>query len=98
MSTATINIQTDNDIKMKAQQIFSMLGMDMATAINLFLHQTVRMNDMPFILTTRKTLAEQTAQTTVTESKLPYGFGCMKEKMWMSDDFDAPLDDFAEYM
>jgi len=25
-------------------------------------------------------------------------FGCMKGKMWVSDDFDAPLDDFKEYM
>ncbi|MCL2320968.1 MAG: DUF2281 domain-containing protein [Oscillospiraceae bacterium] len=25
-------------------------------------------------------------------------YGCMKGKMWMVDDFDAPLDDFQEYM
>ena len=25
-------------------------------------------------------------------------FGCMKGKMWMPDDFDAPLEDFKEYM
>ena len=25
-------------------------------------------------------------------------FGCMKGKMWVSDDFDAPLDDLKEYM
>ena len=24
--------------------------------------------------------------------------GCMKGKIWMSDDFDDPLDDFNEYM
>jgi hypothetical protein len=24
--------------------------------------------------------------------------GCMKGKIWMADDFDAPLDDFKEYM
>ena len=24
--------------------------------------------------------------------------GCAKDKVWMSDDFDDPLDDFAEYM
>jgi len=27
-------------------------------------------------------------------SPLPFGRGCMKGKMWMSDDFDAPMDDF----
>ena len=31
-------------------------------------------------------------------SELPFGRGCMKGKMWMSDDFDAPLEDFREYM
>ena len=30
-------------------------------------------------------------------SPLPFGRGCMKGKMWMSDDFDAPMDDFKEY-
>ena len=25
---------------------------------------------------------------------LPYKRGCMKGKMWMSDDFDEPLEDF----
>ena len=31
-------------------------------------------------------------------SVLPYKRGCMKNKMWMAEDFDAPLDDFKEYM
>jgi hypothetical protein len=31
-------------------------------------------------------------------SKLPFGRGCMKGKMWIADDFDAPLEDFKEYM
>ena len=31
-------------------------------------------------------------------SKLPFGRGCMKGKMWMADDFDAPLEDFKEYV
>jgi hypothetical protein len=25
-------------------------------------------------------------------------FGALKGKIWMADDFDAPLDDFKEYM
>ena len=25
-------------------------------------------------------------------------FGCMKGKMWVSDDFDAPLEELKEYM
>lgn len=26
------------------------------------------------------------------------GWGCMRGKIWMSDDFDEPLEEFAEYM
>lgn len=26
------------------------------------------------------------------------GFGCLKGKIWMSPDFDEPLEDFKEYM
>ena len=29
---------------------------------------------------------------------LPYKRGCMNGKMWISDDFDEPLEDFKEYM
>jgi hypothetical protein len=25
-------------------------------------------------------------------------FGCLKGQIWMSDDFDEPLDDFKDYM
>jgi len=26
------------------------------------------------------------------------GFGCAKGQIWMADDFDAPLDDFKDYI
>ncbi|MDR1794653.1 MAG: type II toxin-antitoxin system RelB/DinJ family antitoxin [Erysipelotrichaceae bacterium] len=29
---------------------------------------------------------------------LPYGFGSMKDEIWISDDFDEPLDEMTEYM
>ena len=34
---------------------------------------------------------------TVPSEKHPV-FGCAKGQFWLSDDFDAPLEDFAEYM
>jgi DNA-damage-inducible protein J len=91
MSTTNINIRTDSEIKTRAQQIFSTLGLDMTTAVNLFLRQTVRMNDIPFILTTKAT-------PPVSTGRLTFGRGCMKGKIQMAEDFDAPLDDFKEYM
>jgi DNA-damage-inducible protein J len=91
MSTANINIRTDSNIKSQAQQIFEALGLDMTTAINLFLRQTVRERDLPFILSTK-------SMSSKTGNALAYGRGSMKGKMWVADDFDAPLDDFKGYM
>jgi DNA-damage-inducible protein J len=77
-----INIRTDSEIKSQAQQIFEALGLDMTTAINLFLRQTVRERDLPFVLSTRPA-ARKAGQALV------YGRGSMKGRMWMADDFDA---------
>jgi len=82
-TSANINIRVDSDIKAKAQDVFSALGLDMTTAINLFLRQAIKKNGIPFQL-----LAEQPKKT----PKL----GCLKGKIWMSDDFDEPLEDFKE--
>jgi len=34
----------------------------------------------------------------VSERKKQREFGCVKGDYWMADDFDAPLDDFKDYM
>jgi hypothetical protein len=34
----------------------------------------------------------------VTERKKEREFGCAKGEFWMADDFDAPLEDFKDYM
>ena len=39
MNNTSMTIRTDKEIKQQAQKIFSDLGMDMSTAINVFLRQ-----------------------------------------------------------
>ena len=85
-ANANINIRVDNDVKNKAQEVFAALGLDMTSAINIFLRQAIRKNGIPFEL-----VAEPPPQKT---PKL----GCMKGQIWMSDDFNEPLEDFKEYM
>ena len=46
--TATMTIRTDPVIKAQAQKVFSDLGIDMTTAINIFLRQAIRFNGFPF--------------------------------------------------
>lgn len=62
---ASITIRTDIQAKNDAQRIFSSLGLDMSTAINIFLRQVIQEEGLPFKVvlkhpnsTTLKTLAE----------------------------------------
>lgn len=50
MSTANLNIRTDKEIKQAAEKIFEALGLNMSTAVNIFLRQTIRENGIPFEL------------------------------------------------
>ena len=48
MAKTSMNIRMDDDTKREAQQIFSALGMDLTTAVNVFLRQTIRYRGLPF--------------------------------------------------
>lgn len=49
MSNQTnLNIRTDADIKASAERIFEQLGLNMSTAVNIFLRQAIRQGGLPF--------------------------------------------------
>jgi DNA-damage-inducible protein J len=50
MNTSTINlsIRMERDLKEKAECLFSELGMNMTTALNIFVRQSVRQGKIPF--------------------------------------------------
>ncbi len=50
MSTTNLNIRIDEDLKKSAEHIFNELGLNMSTALTVFLRQTVRYNGIPFDL------------------------------------------------
>lgn len=43
-----ISIRVPDDVKQQAASVFSDLGLDMSTAINMFLRQSIRQNGLPF--------------------------------------------------
>ncbi len=53
MSATTMNIRVDSDVKNNAKEIFAELGMDLTTAVNIFLRQSIREHGMPFELKLR---------------------------------------------
>ena len=84
LASTNISIRTDIELKTKAQQVFADLGLDMSTAINIFLHQVVHKQAIPFKI----------AKTAGKTTKL----GGWEGKIHMSDDFNDPMDEFNEYM
>ena len=50
MATANLNIRTDQAVKDQAEQLFNELGLNMTTAVNLFLRAVVREHGIPFSL------------------------------------------------
>ncbi len=43
-----LNIRTDAEVKAAADKLFASLGMNMSTAVNIFLRQAIRTGGLPF--------------------------------------------------
>ncbi len=50
MATTNLNIRTDKVVKDQAEKIFNELGLNMTTAINIFLRTSIREHGIPFDL------------------------------------------------
>jgi len=91
MATANINVRTDAELKMQAQQIFESIGLDLSTAVNLFLKQTVKANNLPFVIG-----AVCAAPAEPGTDKRISRYGVWKRGYSLPKDSDAPLNDFVE--
>jgi len=60
-NTTNLNIRIDEELKRQADAIFSELGLNMSTAINMFLRYSVRYGGIPFELRVEKPNAETLA-------------------------------------
>ena len=47
-ATASMTIHLDPEVKARSQELFKSLGMDMTTAINIFLRQALMQHGLPF--------------------------------------------------
>jgi DNA-damage-inducible protein J len=45
-----MNIRMDSEVKRQAQELFAQFGLDMTTAVNMFLRQSIRQRGIPFVL------------------------------------------------
>ena len=53
-TTTNLNIKTDKSVKEQSERIFSELGLNMTTAVNMFLRASIRENGIPFDLKMEK--------------------------------------------
>ena len=50
LSNTSMNIRMDSEVKKQAQDLFAQFGLDMTTAVNMFLRQSIRQRGIPFAL------------------------------------------------
>ena len=85
MPSTTINIRTDSEVKAQAQDILAKLGLDLTTAVNLFLRQVICSQSVAF-------------NVTIPQINKKAKLGGWEGRIKTPDDFNAPLEDFEEYM
>lgn len=51
--TTNISIRMDKDLKEQADKLYGELGMNLTTAFNIFVRQSVRQGGIPFEITTK---------------------------------------------
>ncbi len=54
MAQSNINVRVDSEVKQEAQELFSTLGLDMSTAINIFLRNAIDYGGIPFSVRHRR--------------------------------------------
>lgn len=71
MTSTTLNVRTDKDLKEAARKLYSDMGLDLSTAVNMFLRQSVVDNGIPFRVhreNPRNVSARQEAEQRIGES------------------------------
>ena len=88
MTPVSTNIKIDPELKEQAQDLFESLGMNLTTAVNIFLRQSVREQAIPFRIGEPVPNAEtlQAIRDARRGVGLSRGFTSVKELM---DDLDA---------
>jgi addiction module RelB/DinJ family antitoxin len=78
-----INIRTTNELKANANQVLQRMGLDMSTAVNIFLNQVVYKNAIPF-------------EISAPARKIAH-LGGWEGKVTISADFNEPMEEFEDY-
>ena len=90
-----IQVRVDNDVKRKADTLFSDLGFDTPTAIRIFLNQSIRREGMPFEVAKPQPNAETLAAMLEGVERVPNRYGSFREIL---DEIDAEIEAEEAYV
>ena len=86
--TVNVNIRMDEDLKKLADQLFAELGMNMTTAINIYVRQAVNRGGIPFDIIRKDAFYSDYNQTILKRSidQLNAGRGTARELLTSGND------------
>jgi len=84
-----VSTRIDAATKQQFDNICELIGISPSNALSMFIKGVINNKGIPFaaVVPTEKSLMSREAV-----------FGCMRGQFTMAEDFNAPLDDFMEYM
>ena len=93
--TVQISIQIDESTKQQFDKVCESIGISPSNAFSMFIKSVINYKGIPF-----KIVAPQDKGSKISREPVrpPFEYESMSDKMLIADDFDAPLDDFKEYM
>lgn len=92
MEKTTVNIRMNKADKEAAKAIFNDLGLDMSTAVNMFIRQTIIANGLPFTPTLNVPERVQVNSEEELRAKLDEGEQAIKEgRVTAAEDFFAEM-------
>jgi len=87
--TVQFTADIDETTKRKFDSVCEAMGVSPSNAIRMFVSGVASNTIIP---------SNPAAQPPKPKMTMEEAMGCMRGQFWMADDFDAPLEDFKEYM
>jgi addiction module RelB/DinJ family antitoxin len=85
-----VSAPIDEATMQKFDQVCQAIGVSPSSAISIFINGVINYNGIPF-----PAAIPRPGQAKMSREEM---FDCMRGQIKMTDDFDAPLEDFKEYM
>lgn len=93
-----VSTRIDATTKEQFEKVCAGMGLSPSSALSLFIKGVINYNGIPFPISATPNVSGMKTRQATPGTRPAFPFGCMKGKMWMSDDFDEELEDFKEYM